>query len=51
MLSANSNVEEMEQMKARGAAHYVTKTQKPRLILDCAVELLKLELKPIAAAA
>ncbi len=51
MLSANSNAEEMEQMKARGAAHYVTKTQKPKLILDYAMELLKLEPKPVAEAA
>ena len=43
MLTANSNPEEMVQMKAMGASDYITKTQKPRLILDRAIELIGLE--------
>ena len=48
MLTANSNPEEMEQMKALGAADYITKTQKPRLILERAAALLNLQHKPAA---
>ena len=47
MLTANSNPEEMVQMKALGASDYITKTQKPRLILDRAIELIGLQ--PLAA--
>jgi two-component system cell cycle response regulator len=46
MLTANSNPEEMEQMKALGATDYVTKTQKPRVILDRAIALIGLQAKP-----
>ena len=49
MLTANSNPEEMEQMKALGASEYITKTQKPRLILDRAIVLVDLQLKPVTA--
>ena len=48
MLTANSNPEEMEQMKALGAADYITKTQKPRLILDHAIALINLQPKAAA---
>jgi CheY-like chemotaxis protein len=48
MLTANSNPEEMAQMKKLGAADYITKTQRPRMILDRAVELIGLLPKPIA---
>jgi DNA-binding response OmpR family regulator len=48
MLTANSNPEEMAQMKELGAADYITKTQRPRLILDRAVELIGLRPKPAA---
>jgi CheY-like chemotaxis protein len=48
MLTANSNPEEMEQMKALGATDYVTKSQKPRLILDRAIALIGLQAKPAA---
>ena len=51
MLTANSNPEEMEQMKALGASEYITKTQKPRLILDCAIALIGLQAKPAAVVA
>ena len=51
MLTANSNPEEMEQMKALGATEYITKTQKPRLILECAIALIGLQAKPGAVAA
>ena len=50
MLTANSNTEEMEQMKALGATDYITKTQKPRLILDRAIALIGLQAKPAAIA-
>lgn len=46
MLTANSNPEEMEQMKALGATEYITKTQKPRLILERAIALIGLQAKP-----
>jgi len=46
MLTANSNPEEMEQMKAIGASDYITKTQKPRLILERAIALIGLQAKP-----
>ena len=46
MLTANSNPEEMEHMKAMGASDYVTKSQKPRLILDRAIALIGLQAKP-----
>ena len=46
MLTANSNPEEMDQMKALGATDYVTKTQKPRVILDRAIALIGLQPKP-----
>jgi CheY-like chemotaxis protein len=46
MLTANSNPEEMEQMKALGASEYITKTQKPRLILERAIALIGLQEKP-----
>jgi len=48
MLTANSNPEEMEQMKALGATDYITKTQKPRIILDRAIALIGLQAKPEA---
>jgi len=48
MLTANSNPEEMEQMKALGAADYITKTQRPRLILDRAIALISLQPRPVA---
>jgi CheY-like chemotaxis protein len=51
MLTANSNPEEMEQMKALGATEYITKTQKPRLILERAIALIGLQAKPGAGAA
>jgi CheY-like chemotaxis protein len=51
MLTANSNPEEMEQMKGFGAAEYITKTQKPRLILDSAIALIGLQAKPAAPVA
>jgi CheY-like chemotaxis protein len=51
MLTANSNPEEMAQMKALGATDYITKTQKPRLILDRAVALIGLQAKPAVIAA
>lgn len=51
MLTANSNPEEMTQMKALGASDYITKTQKPRLILDSAIALIGLQPKPAAAPA
>jgi CheY-like chemotaxis protein len=50
MLTANSNPEEMAQMKALGATDYITKTQKPRLILDRAIAILGLQAKPAAVA-
>jgi CheY-like chemotaxis protein len=46
MLTANSNPEEMDQMKALGATEYITKTQKPRLILERAIALIGLQAKP-----
>ncbi len=46
MLTANSNPEEMEQMKGLGASEYITKTQKPRLILERAIALIGLQPKP-----
>ncbi|MCE0482986.1 MAG: response regulator [Methylacidiphilales bacterium] len=46
MLTANSNPEEIEQMKALGAAEYITKTQKPRLILEKVIALIGLQAKP-----
>ena len=46
MLTANSNPEEMEQLKALGATDYITKTQKPRLILERAIALIGLQTKP-----
>ncbi len=49
MLTANSNPEEMEQMKALGATDYITKTQKPRMILDRAIALIGLQAKPVAS--
>jgi two-component system cell cycle response regulator len=49
MLTANSNPEEMSQMKALGATDYITKTQKPRLILERAITLLGLQPKPVVA--
>ncbi len=48
MLTANSNPDEMAQMKALGATDYVTKTQRPRLILDTAVALIGLQPKAAA---
>jgi CheY-like chemotaxis protein len=48
MLTANSNPEEMKQMKALGATDYITKTQKPRLILERVVSLLGLVPKATA---
>ena len=51
MLTANSNPEEMEQMKALGATEYITKTQKPRLILERAIALIGLQAKPGTVAA
>jgi CheY-like chemotaxis protein/CheY-specific phosphatase CheX len=46
MLSANSNPEEVQSMTAKGLVSYVTKTQKPTVILESARQLLKLEPKP-----
>jgi len=46
MLSANSNPEEVESMTAKGLVSYVTKTQKPTIILESARQLLKLEPRP-----
>jgi CheY-like chemotaxis protein len=46
MLTANSNPEEMDQMKALGAVDYITKTQKPRLILERAISLAGLHPRP-----
>jgi len=46
MLTANSNPEEMEQMKALGASEYITKTQKPLVILERAIALIGLQEKP-----
>ena len=51
MLTANSNTEEMEQMKALGATDYITKTQKPRLILERTIALIGLQPKPAVVAA
>ena len=53
MLTANSNPEEMDQMKALGATDYITKTQKPRIILERAIALIGLQAKPgpVASAA
>jgi two-component system cell cycle response regulator len=51
MLTANSNPEEMAQMKALGAVDYITKTQKPRMILERAIALIGLEPRPAAIAA
>jgi CheY-like chemotaxis protein len=51
MLTANSNPEEMVQMKALGATDYITKTQKPRLILERAIALIGLQPKPAAVPA
>lgn len=48
MLSANSNSAQIEQLQSFGLAKYVTKTQKPRVILDSALEMLKLEPKVAA---
>jgi len=50
MLTANSNPEEKEQMKTLGATDYITKTQKPRLILECVISLIGLQAKPAAIA-
>ena len=47
MLTANSNPEEMEQMKSLGATDYITKTQKPRLILERAINLIGLQAKSL----
>jgi CheY-like chemotaxis protein len=50
MLSANSNPEEVENLKmTKGLVNYVTKTQKPGVILESALKVLKLELKPAGA--
>jgi CheY-like chemotaxis protein/CheY-specific phosphatase CheX len=49
MLSANSNPEELEHMKIKGLVSYVTKTQKPGIILESALGVLKLELKSAPA--
>lgn len=51
MLTANSNPEEMEQMKTLGAIDYITKSQKPRLILDRVIALIDLQAKPTPAVA
>jgi CheY-like chemotaxis protein len=51
MLTANSNPEEMAQMKALGATEYITKTQKPKLILDRAIALINLQPKIVEAPA
>ena len=48
MLSANSNPEEVEHLKTtKGLVNYVTKTQKPGVILESALKVLKLELKAV----
>jgi len=49
MLSANSNPEEMQLMKAKRVVQYITKTQKPSMILKCALDILKLDLRSDAA--
>jgi CheY-like chemotaxis protein/CheY-specific phosphatase CheX len=49
MLSASSNPEEMQLMKAKGVVHYITKTQRPSLILKCALDVIKLEPQSNAA--
>jgi len=41
----------MEQLKALGATDYITKTQKPRLILERAIALIGLQAKPGTLAA
>jgi CheY-like chemotaxis protein len=50
MLSANSNPEQMEQLRLEGLSNYITKTQKPRVILEAALEILPLEAKAPAPA-
>jgi len=49
MLSASSNPEEVQLMKAKGVVHYITKTQKPSTILQCALDIIPLELQANAA--
>jgi CheY-like chemotaxis protein len=48
MLSANSDPQEVQEMKAKGVVHYVTKTQKPSVIVEYALEILKLSPKAAA---
>jgi CheY-like chemotaxis protein len=45
MLSANSDPAQIAQLKAKGLLEYVTKSQKPKVILDSALTILKLEPK------
>ena len=50
MLSANSNPEEVEHLKTtKGLVNYVTKTQKPGVILESALQVIKLEPKSTPA--